>query len=102
MKNDGGVVISTGSWREAAVIADCTSCAAPSMFRSSANWSVMRVTPCELVELIDSIEAIVESCFSSGVATALAIVSALAPGKDACTLIVGKSTAGRSDTASSR
>ena len=102
MKNDGGVVISTGSWREAAVSADCTSCAAPSMLRSSANCSVMRVTPCELVELIESIAAIVDSCFSSGVATALAIVSALAPGKVADTEMVGKSTAGRSDTDSSR
>ena len=45
-----------------------------------------------------SIPAIVESCFSSGVATAAAIVSGLAPGRFALTLIVGKSTDGRSLT----
>ena len=36
-----------------------------------------------------SMPAIVENCFSSGVATAAAIVSGLAPGSEALTLIVG-------------
>ncbi len=44
----------------------------------------------------------VENCFSSGVATAAAIVSGLAPGRLALTLIVGKSTFGRSLTGSRR
>ena len=46
--------------------------------------------------------AIVENCFSSGVATAAAIVSGLAPGRLALTEIVGKSTVGRSLTGSAR
>ena len=46
--------------------------------------------------------AIVENCFSSGVATAEAIVSGLAPGSCAVTWIVGKSTFGSSLTGSSR
>jgi hypothetical protein len=39
---------------------------------------------------------------SSGVATVAAITSGLAPGRLACTLMVGKSTWGRGDTGSSR
>ena len=46
--------------------------------------------------------AIVENCFSSGVATVAAIVSGLAPGRLALTVIVGKSTFGRSLTGSCR
>ena len=40
----------------------------------------------------------VENCDSSGVATALAMVSGSAPGRLAETLMVGKSTAGNSLT----
>ena len=46
--------------------------------------------------------AIVENCFSSGVATEDAIVSGEAPGSDAETWIVGKSTLGRSEIGRSR
>jgi hypothetical protein len=46
--------------------------------------------------------AIVENCFSSGVATDEAIVSGLAPGKVAVTCIVGKSTLGSALTGRSR
>ena len=46
--------------------------------------------------------AIVANCFSSGSATADAIVSGLAPGRLALTWIVGKSTVGRSLTGSMR
>ena len=70
-----------GSWRAAAAIAVWTSCEAASMLRSSANWSVTCVVPCELVELIESRPAIAENCRSSGVATEAAIVSGLAPGQ---------------------
>jgi hypothetical protein len=45
----------------------------------------MFVFPCELVELIELTPAIVANCFSSGSATADAIVSGLAPGRPACT-----------------
>ncbi len=44
----------------------------------------------------------VENSFSSGVATDAAMVSGLAPGREADTEIVGKSTLGRSETGSSR
>ena len=44
----------------------------------------------------------VENSFSSGVATADAMVSGLAPGSEAATAIVGKSMLGRSETGSSR
>ena len=41
------------------------------------------------------------NCCSSGVATEVAMVSGLAPGRDAETVIVGKSTSGRAATGSS-
>jgi len=49
-----------------------------------------------------SIPAMVVNCFSSGVATAAAMVSGLAPGRLALTEMVGKSTVGRSLTGSCR
>jgi hypothetical protein len=49
----------------------------------------MRVFPSALAEVIESMPAMVENCFSSGVATAAAIVSGLAPGRLAVTWIVG-------------
>jgi len=72
------------------------------MLRSSANWRVTCVVPCELVELIESRPAIAENCRSRGVATEAAMVSGLAPGRLAVTWIVGKSTFGRSLTGSDR
>ncbi len=59
------------------------------MFRLSANWSEIEVDPWRLVEVIVSMPGIVENCFSSGVATADAMVSGLAPGRLALTEIVG-------------
>ena len=72
------------------------------MFRSRLNWSVICVSPSALDDVIESMPAIVENCFSSGVATAEAIVSGLAPGRQPPTWIVGKSTFGRSLTGSRR
>ena len=86
---DGGVGMPGGSEREDRAIIDCTSCAAASMLRLRSNCSVMLVLPCPLLELIDVTPAIVENCFSSGVATDDAIVSGLAPGRLAFTWIVG-------------
>ena len=91
-----------GSWRSVLEMAACTSCAAASMFRESANWSVILVPPMVLDDVIASMPAMVENCFSSGVATAAAIVCGLAPGKPADTVIVGKSTLGRSLTGNKR
>ena len=59
------------------------------MLRSSENWIVICETPSALTDDIESMPAIVENCFSSGVATAEAIVAGLAPGRPAETLIVG-------------
>jgi hypothetical protein len=78
-----------GKERAAREIPVCTSCAAASMLRSRSNVSVMFVLPCRLLELISVMPAMVENCFSSGVATADAIVSGLAPGRPAMTWIVG-------------
>ena len=83
-------------------MAACTSWAAASILRSSVNSRVICVLPVPLVEVIESIPEMVENCASSTLATALAIVSGVAPGKDALTTIVGKSTVGRSLTGSSR
>ena len=102
LRSVGGVGMLDGSERAAAAIADCTSCAAASMLRSSANCSVIDVVPLVDVDVIESMPAIVESCFSSGVATAEAIVSGLAPGRLAEICMVGKSTLGSALTGSSR
>ena len=72
------------------------------MSRSSANCRVTWVVPWVLEEVIWSTPAMVENCFSSGVATAAAIVSGLAPGSSARTWIVGKSTLGSCATGSWR
>src|SRR6266705_2414147 len=69
------------------------------MLRSSENWMVIEVDPSPLDEVMLSIPAMVENCFSKGVATDAAIVSGLAPGRFAFTWIVGKSTVGKSLTA---
>ena len=62
----------------------------------------MLVEPSELDEVISVTAAMRPNCRSSGVATDDAIVSGLAPGSDAETEIVGKSTCGSGDTGSRR
>ena len=86
----GGVGMLGGSWRVEAEIADCTSSAAPSMFRSSRNCSVIWVEPSTLTEFIVSRPGISENCVSNGVATAEPMVEASAPGRFAFTTMVGK------------
>src|ERR1041384_4904311 len=68
------------------------------MLRFKSNCRTIEVEPRELEEVISVIPAIRPNCRSSGVATADAIVSGLAPGSFACTLIVGKSTCGNGET----
>src|SRR5512142_1309540 len=98
----GGVGMDGGSSRaDLAIMAD-TSSAAVSMFLLRLNWRVICATPCPLTEVMLSSPAIVENWRSSGVATAEAIVSGLAPGRLAFTSTVGKSTFGRSLTGSIR
>ena len=98
----GGIVISIGKRRCAMVSAVCTSSAAASMLRLRSNWMTIDVVPCEEVEDIDEMPAMVESWRSIGPATDDAMVSALAPGKVAVTAMVGKSTFGSAETGSSR
>ncbi len=50
---------------------------------------VMELAPRLDVDVMLSMPAMVENCFSSGVATAEAMVSGLAPGRLALTVIVG-------------
>ena len=99
---DGGLGMSRGSRRAAAAMALCTSCAAASMLRLRLKTMVMFVRPSALVEVIESMPAMVLNCRSSGVATAAAMVSGLAPRRLAETWMVGKSTFGRSLTGSPR
>src|ERR1700746_1322429 len=98
----GGMVISTGSLRAATVSAVCTSRAAPSMLRLRSNCTVIDDCPSEEVDTIEEMPAMVASWRSIGAATEAAMVSALAPGKVAVMLMVGKSTAGSAATGSKR
>src|SRR5580658_2294572 len=82
-------------------MADSTSRAAASISRFRSNWSVILVEPRLLEEVISVTDAMWPNCRSRGVATEDAIVSGLAPGRDAETEMVGKSTCGRGDTGSS-
>src|ERR1700692_1828593 len=58
----------------------------------------MDVVPSELAEVISETPAMWPNCRSSGVATEDAMICALAPGSDAPTEMVGKSTWGRGET----
>src|ERR1700716_2026778 len=90
----GGIVISIGSRRCAIVSAVCTSSAAASMLRLRSNWMVMTLAPCDELDDIEEMPAMVDSWRS--------MMSALAPGRVAVTLMVGKSTRGSADTGSRR
>src|SRR5436305_11734926 len=79
-------------------MAACTSRAAASTLRFKSNCRVMFVLPSELYEVILLMPAMRPNCLSSGVATAEAIVSGLAPGNPAETEMVGYSTSGNGET----
>src|SRR5579859_7055222 len=68
------------------------------MSRFKSNCMVIPVDPSPLDDVICVTPAIRPNCRSSGVATADAIVSGLAPGRFAPTEIVGKSTCGSGET----
>src|SRR5712672_3790855 len=72
------------------------------MLRLRSNWMVMALVPCDELDDIDEMPAIVDSWRSMIPATEAAIVSALAPGKVAGTAMVGKSTLGSADTGNRR
>ena len=81
-------------------MAACTSRAAASMLRLSSNCSVTRLEPTPLLDVISFTPAMVPRRRSSGVATLVAMVSGLAPGRLALTEMTGKSTCGSGDTGS--
>ena len=62
----------------------------------------MPVVPKKLEDVISVTPAICPNCFSSGAATAEAMISGLAPGNAAPTEMVGKSTCGNGATGSKR
>ena len=101
LRQVGGVGRFFGSWPLAALMAACTSLAAPSMLRSRSNWIVTALEPNEEVEVSCATPGIWANCRSRGCATEDAIVSGLPPGSDAETTMVGKSTWGRGATGSS-
>ena len=70
-----------GSGRPRFEIAAWTSCAAASILRLESELDRDRVMPCEFVELICSMPAMVENWRSSGVATADAMVSGIGAGQ---------------------
>src|SRR5580704_12586542 len=80
----------------------CTSRAAALISRLRSNCIVILVEPRPLEEVICVTPAMRPNWRSSGVATAEAIVSGLAPGRLAPTEMVGKSTWGRGDTGRKR
>ena len=80
MRKLGGVGSSIGRRRIAAEICDCTSSAAPSMFRLRSNCRTIEVLPSEEVEVIDVTPAMLENWRSRIEATEAAMVSGLAPG----------------------
>src|SRR6266700_7302531 len=68
------------------------------MFRLRSNCRVTRVAPRKLVEVISFSPAMRPNWRSRGVATAEAMISALAPGSTAVTSMVGNSTWGSGAT----
>src|SRR5690348_6519031 len=89
-----------GSELRAAWIAACTSRAAASICRERSNCTVTRALPSEELDVSSVTPAIRPIARSRGVATVAAITSGLAPGSDADTETVGKSTCGSGDTGS--
>ena len=76
---------SVGRSTRAALMAACTSRAAPSMSRDRSNCRVMRELPTVLDDVISVTPAIEPRRRSSGVVTLVATVSGDAPGSDAVT-----------------
>jgi hypothetical protein len=76
----GGAGMFGGSRRDTAAMADCVSCAAASILRSSTNCMVMPTLPRTLDDDMESRPGTVENCRSRIVATEAAMVSGLAPG----------------------
>src|ERR1035441_7933494 len=85
----GGVGMPGGNSVMASAMAVSASTVAPSMSRLRENCRVMEVEPWPELEIMESNPAMVVNCLSRGVATAEAMVSGLAPGRLALTVMVG-------------
>ncbi|MCY1415002.1 hypothetical protein D9M71_304690 [compost metagenome] len=85
LRHTGRFGMSSGRRPAAALIAACTSWAATSMSFSNSNCRFSTVEPSALLEVISLIPGMALNCTSSGVATAEAMVSGLAPGNWALT-----------------
>ncbi len=86
----------------AALIAACTSCAAPSMSRAMSNCTTMVAVPVPLLEVSSVTPGISPSRRSRGAAMEVAIVAGSAPGRLANTTMVGMSTLGSGATGRKR
>ena len=86
----------------AALMAACTSWAAPSMSRSMSNCTMMEVEPVAEIEVISVTPAISPRRRSSGAAMEVAMISGSAPGRLAKTTTVGMSMLGRAATGRKR
>ena len=84
-----------GSVERAALMAACTSRAAPLMSREASNCMITCADPRELLEVISLTPAMCPSARSRGVATVAAMDSGPAPGRFAFTKMTGKSISGR-------
>src|SRR5215208_2113211 len=89
LRYDGLLGRFDGNCAREALMAACTSRAAASRSRERSNCSTTVVLPTPLDDVISVTPAIRPNCRSSGVASADAIVSGLAPGSAALTIIVG-------------
>ena len=89
LRKEGGVGIPGGSSGMASAMAVSTSTVAPSISRLRSNCRVMLLDPWLLLETMESRPAMEVNCRSMGVATAEAMVSGLAPGRLADTVMVG-------------
>src|ERR1017187_10280278 len=85
----GGFGRSRGNSLDAALIAACTSRAAPSILRFKSNWMVTELPPSVLMEVISDTPEIWARRRSNGAARAEATVAGSAPGNDAETEMMG-------------
>jgi hypothetical protein len=92
--------IPLGNRLREALMAACTSRAAPLMSRSMSNCRMIRVEPWLERLLMVLTPAITPRERSRGVATLDAMISGLAPGSEALTTMTGKSMFGSGDTGS--
>src|SRR5215213_7078072 len=92
LRYDGLLGRLAGNCAREALMAACTSRAAASISRERSNCRTIVVLPSPLEDVISVTPAMRPNCRSSGVASADAIVSGLAPGSAALTVMVGYAT----------